>query len=69
MTTHWSETAEEMNEVGAIETTKPDPELMALTRRVVDQNNAILRMNMRLLDMLTSPLLVVRDKDAAERRE
>jgi hypothetical protein len=63
--THWSKPSEEMNEVGTIETVKPDSELMALTKSVVDQNDTILRMNMRLIDMLTSPLLVVRDKDTA----
>jgi hypothetical protein len=62
--THWSNPTEEMNENETIEM-KPDPELMALTRRVVDQNNTILRMNMRLLDALTSPVLLMRGEDTA----
>ena len=56
---------EDMNEIETVGTVKPDPELMALTKRVMDQNDAILRMNGRLMDMLASPVLLVRGKDAA----
>ena len=54
-----------MNEIKAVEQVKPDPELIALTKRVMDKNDAILRMNGRLLDMLASPVLLVRGKDTA----
>jgi len=54
-----------MNEIERVEQVKPDPELIALTKRVMDQNDAILRMNGRLLDMLTSPVLLVRGKNTA----
>ncbi len=48
------------NEIETVEQMKPNPELIAMTKRVMDQNDAILRMNGRLLDMLTSPILLVR---------
>ena len=54
-----------MNEIDSVELVKADPKLMALTKRVMDQNDAILRMNGRLLDMMTSPLLLLRRKDTA----
>jgi len=51
--------------IDTIEQVKPDPELMSVAERVMDQDDAILRMNGRLLDMLTSPVLLVRGKDSA----
>jgi len=54
-----------MNEIDSVELVKADPKLMALKKRVMDQHGAILRMNGRLLDMMTSPLLLLRRKDTA----
>ena len=42
--------------------TGPNSETIALTKRVMDQNDAILRMNARLLDMLTTIAVVVTSK-------
>jgi hypothetical protein len=39
---------------------KPNSELMARAKHVMDQNDAIIRMNYRLLDMLTSSVCLVR---------
>ena len=49
-----------MNKIETVQQVKPNPDLIAMTKRVMDQNDAILRMNGRLLDMLTSPILLVR---------
>ncbi len=47
-------------DIETIEKVKPNPEVIALTKRVLDQNDIILRMNGQLLNMLSSPLLFIK---------
>ena len=49
-----------MNEIESIEQMKLDVELMAVAKHVMDQNDVILRMNGRLLDLVANPVLVAR---------
>jgi hypothetical protein len=42
-----------------IERIKPDPDIIALTHKVLAQNETILKMNARLLDCLTSPSFLI----------
>jgi hypothetical protein len=42
-----------------VERIKPDPDIIALTHKVLEQNETILKMNARLLECLTSPSFLI----------
>lgn len=42
-----------------LEVRGPDPEIMDLTKRIVEQNGKVLAMNERLLVLLSSPAIFV----------
>lgn len=45
-----------------VECFKPNPEIIDLTRKIVEQNAQILKMNEQILTLLTTPMFIVNDK-------
>lgn len=51
------------------EVVKPGDNVIELTRRVMDQNEMILESNLRVLEMLTSPMVVYTEDVHKEKDE
>ena len=56
-----------MSIIEAVKQEKPDPELVAMTKRIIEQNDAILHMNGRLLELITLRLALIRIKDTGSK--